>query len=204
MVNITLTVPEDLKAEMDKYQEVNWSDVFRRGIQSYIQLRQNPVPNLDCELKAVRMSSTWASSVPVLLVFLSVKNQMTTDIVVDRILMDLVFYEPPYQSEVLGGLHCQYFQFRHIPANSSSVFEIEGYPDERFIELFTKSIQKTFTVEALTVSTYVQGFVNPKIASKLQIRIPFDEWKEQAESALGQINAKRARMSRAKTPLDAR
>ena len=33
MVNITLTVSEDLKKKMDQFAEVNWSEVARQAIQ---------------------------------------------------------------------------------------------------------------------------------------------------------------------------
>ncbi len=36
MVSITLSVPEDLKQEMDKFQEINWSAVAREAIKRKI------------------------------------------------------------------------------------------------------------------------------------------------------------------------
>ena len=32
MVNLTLTVPEDLKKKMDQFPEMNWSEVARQAI----------------------------------------------------------------------------------------------------------------------------------------------------------------------------
>ena len=32
MVNITLSIPEDLKKEMEKFPEINWSEVARSSI----------------------------------------------------------------------------------------------------------------------------------------------------------------------------
>lgn len=37
MVNITLTVPENLKKELQKHQEVNWSAVMRRAMQEHLR-----------------------------------------------------------------------------------------------------------------------------------------------------------------------
>lgn len=37
MVNITLSVPEDLKEELQKYDEVNWSAVIRRALQEHLK-----------------------------------------------------------------------------------------------------------------------------------------------------------------------
>jgi len=33
MVNMTLAVPEELKKQMDKFPEINWSEVARKAIQ---------------------------------------------------------------------------------------------------------------------------------------------------------------------------
>lgn len=37
MVNITLSVPEDLKEELQKHDEVNWSAVIRRALQEHLR-----------------------------------------------------------------------------------------------------------------------------------------------------------------------
>ena len=36
MVNITLSIPEDLKKEMEKFPEINWSEVARDSIKKKI------------------------------------------------------------------------------------------------------------------------------------------------------------------------
>lgn len=38
MVNITLAVPEDLKKEMEKFPEINWSALIREAIKKRIIL----------------------------------------------------------------------------------------------------------------------------------------------------------------------
>ena len=37
MVNITLAIPEDLKQELQKHEEVNWSAVIRKALQEYLR-----------------------------------------------------------------------------------------------------------------------------------------------------------------------
>ena len=37
MVNITLSVPEDLQEELKKHQEVNWSAVIRKALQDHLR-----------------------------------------------------------------------------------------------------------------------------------------------------------------------
>ena len=36
MVNITLSVPEELKKEMDKFPEMNWSEIARASIKQRV------------------------------------------------------------------------------------------------------------------------------------------------------------------------
>ena len=38
MPNMTLAIPEDLKARMDHFKEMNWSEVARQAIYSKIEL----------------------------------------------------------------------------------------------------------------------------------------------------------------------
>lgn len=38
MVSITLSVPEELKKEMDKFQDINWSAVAREAIKNKVIL----------------------------------------------------------------------------------------------------------------------------------------------------------------------
>ena len=37
MVNITLAIPEDLKQELQKHEEVNWSAVIRKALQEHLR-----------------------------------------------------------------------------------------------------------------------------------------------------------------------
>ena len=37
MEKVTLSIPEELKKKLEKYPEVNWSEVLRRGIKERIE-----------------------------------------------------------------------------------------------------------------------------------------------------------------------
>jgi hypothetical protein len=37
MVSITLSVPEDMKEEMDEFPEINWSEIARQSIEEKIR-----------------------------------------------------------------------------------------------------------------------------------------------------------------------
>ncbi len=37
MANITLTVPEDLRAELQTHKEVNWSEVMRKAMREHLR-----------------------------------------------------------------------------------------------------------------------------------------------------------------------
>lgn len=38
MANITLTIPEDLRDEIQKHKEVNWSAVTRKAMQNHLNM----------------------------------------------------------------------------------------------------------------------------------------------------------------------
>lgn len=38
MVSITLSVPKDMKIEMESFQEINWSEVARQAIRKKLQM----------------------------------------------------------------------------------------------------------------------------------------------------------------------
>jgi len=196
MVNFTVTIPEDLKGEMDRYQEVNWSEVFRKSVQSYIQARKNPKPSLDFECRDVFLNSNWALSKPDVLFQLLVKNMMDVDVILDRILMDTRFYDSTEASDCVGGFECKYLEPHQIPANSSLQISVRCHPDEEFVRMFSDYIENTFVVD-MSITAYVQGFVNPSIKPNLQVKVPFDEWKKQAKFALELIDRKRTRMMKA-------
>lgn len=37
MEKLTLSIPEELKKKLDKYSEVNWTEVLRRGIKEKLE-----------------------------------------------------------------------------------------------------------------------------------------------------------------------
>ena len=40
MVNLTVTIPEDLRKELQNHNEVNWSAVIRRSLKQHLQKLQ--------------------------------------------------------------------------------------------------------------------------------------------------------------------
>lgn len=38
MVNLTLAIPDDMKKEMDKFPEMNWSEIARASIKKRLEL----------------------------------------------------------------------------------------------------------------------------------------------------------------------
>jgi hypothetical protein len=194
MVNFTVTVPEDLKTEMDRFEEVNWSLVFRNSVLNYIQARQNPQPKLDYELKAVGVVPNWASWRPDVFFEVNVKNLMDASILVDRMVLFARFYGSAEGNDCLGGFECYHLEPRSIPANSSSVIQVQAYPDEDFMRRFSTFISRSFVVE-VDIRTYVQGFPNESTKVNIRVKVPFDEWKEQSKRALNLIDEKRRKMS---------
>ena len=51
MPNLTINVPDQLKAEMDTLSEVNWSEICRKAISRYIAQRKNPSPQIELDVR---------------------------------------------------------------------------------------------------------------------------------------------------------
>ena len=87
MPNVTISVSDELKADMDRIAEVNWSEVCRNAISRYITERKNPSPNIELDLRSSRLTAdTFETGYPTLSIDLRIYNKMDSAITVDRIL----------------------------------------------------------------------------------------------------------------------
>src|SRR3989304_6794006 len=87
MPNVTITVSEELKTEMDKYSEVSWSEICRNAIASYIAQRVAPAPKIERDVRNSMLDNyDYETGYPTLIVDLRIQNRMNTEVTVDRIL----------------------------------------------------------------------------------------------------------------------
>jgi hypothetical protein len=181
VVNFTVTISEELKAEMDRYPEVNWSEVFRKNIQSYMQVRQNPTPQLDFEMKEAHVSWNWLLAQPRISVFLRIVNRLAADVLLDRILFSVAVLTSTTR-EARGGFEGQYLQYRQLSSSKSTDVELSLYPDAELLERLTNKLEATFVLQ-LDLTACVEGYPNPCVKQIIG-KVPIDEWKNEVGTAL--------------------
>jgi hypothetical protein len=181
MVNFTVTVTEELKAEMDRYPEVNWSEVIRKSIQTYTQTRQNPTPQLEFELKEAHVHWDWLLGQPRIGLHIRVTNKLTVDVLLDRITFTIGFLVSQTR-DAKGGFAGQYLQFRQIPADKSTDLEFTVYPDADTLRRLTSLLESTFLLQ-LDLTACVKDYPNPLFKQVLG-KVPIDEWRNEVNTAL--------------------
>jgi hypothetical protein len=180
MPNVTISVPDDLKNEMDKLQEVNWSEVSRKAIAKYIDERKTPTPRVEFDIRDVRIECySWHSGFAVLRVPLRIHNMMESEIVVDRVLFNVRFSEGDIQHGIGSGND---LYKRTIGPNSSGeaqlVLELTREKIRSLADVFTS----TFLCQ-LECVLFAEGYKNP-YSQQMHTKIPIDEWKE----AVGRVS----------------
>jgi hypothetical protein len=184
VVNFTVTMPEELKAEMDKYPEVNWSEVIRKSVQGYLQSRQYPIPQLDVEIYEYNVNWNWIVGRPQILFNLKLTDKMNADIVIDRIMYTLTFtaLAPDNERVPKGGFEGSFLHYRQLTKNTILQMGVHFYPEVETLKKLTDEMQATFTIDA-TLYIYVQGFANPFIKT-VSTKVPIDEWRNMVSSAI--------------------
>jgi hypothetical protein len=201
MVNFTVSLPEELKAEMDKFPDVNWSELTRKSIQNYLRNRASIEPPLEFTLEKVdfiltdnlvwtfgvgniRKISTQHSYIgeyfvkPTMLVSLGILNKLDSQLIIDRILFYVRFAEAKFQENFLN-----YIKISPGDSGSNSVYIPLSPP----VDMLKRSSDKIQGIDILLIA-YVQGFAAPVIKG-LSISVPINDWKNQVKSVLAKYNA---------------
>lgn len=184
MVNVTVSVSDDLKAEMDKYPNVNWSEVTRKAFQTYIQNLKKSYPPLEVEIKGVRIGYDKALMKPLMILHLNITNKLGSKIVIDRMLFRVEFCKEYSRAQLQGAFQLESLKFH--PISEETTVRVILYPDVNMLRRLRDKMNKTFWLYIVT-EIYVQGFDSPEIKVPY-IKIPIDEWKEQVEEALDSPN----------------
>lgn len=180
MPNITLSVSEELKAEMDKLTEVRWSEICRDAISRYIVQRKNPSPRIELELRSSRITHyDFSTGYPTLSLDLRIHNRMDTEITVDRILANARFIK---DSTYLAIGNAHDLRKKNIPPNSSGPATIHLLlPTEKIREL-KGEFESTFNCE-VSCYIFVEGFKNGYNKS-VKTKVPIDQWEDVVAKAL--------------------
>jgi hypothetical protein len=180
MPNVTISVPDDLKSEMDKLNEVNWSEVSRKAIAKYIDERKNPAPRVEFDLREVRLDSySFETGSPTLTIPLRIHNMTESEMVVDRILFNVSFLDKGYQYAI-GPSHDLYK--RVIGPNSVGEAQLALELPREKIEFFAEKFSESFHCLVRCI-LFAEGFRNP-YNNEVRTRIPIDDWNKFVEKVL--------------------
>jgi len=171
MVNVTISVPEALKSRMDAHSKENWSKVCRDAIEARIRLLENPVPEMKVELREVRFG--YQKGKPGLLLDFSFKNEMNTQLVLDRMFFDVDFHPTPGITVDIGS--SEELRKRIIPMGKYLMLpHVEVDPDT--ILRVDEQLSRTFQC-AVLITGFFEGFKEAYIMNRM-VKVPIDEWRE--------------------------
>jgi len=181
MPNVTITVPEELKTQMDKYSEVSWSEISRNAISQYIAQRENPTPRIDLDFRQSRMDyHDWETGYPTLIVDLRIQNRMSTKIIVDRILSTARTEDKTSHTVVFGQANDLHRKI--IQPNSVGLATLRlTFPQEKLEECRDK-FENTFDCKFIC-SVYVDDFNEP-YRQEFTVQIPIDLWNKVINKAV--------------------
>lgn len=186
MVNFTVSIPEDLKAEMDKFPDVNWSELTRKSIQIYLENRKNPFPPLEFEIKGAHISYEHDLMRPSMSLSLKAMNKLDSELIIDRILFKVEFDKEYGRQKLEGAFTGKSLEYEPILPNESKIV-IRFYPQVDMLRRLSDKMEATFWVY-VTLTVYVQGFRSPQI-KVVSIKVPIDEWKNEVKTALNSYDA---------------
>ena len=180
MPNVTISVPDKLKAEMDKLSEVSWSEICRNAISRYIAQRKNPNPIIELSLPQAGITHySFETGYPSLMLELKIHNRMDSEITIDRVLVNAKFVKE-------GGFYpigsAYDLRKRNIGSNSTGGATIHLIlPKEKIREL-ENIFKSTFECQIRCI-VFVEGFRN-EYNQEVKMRIPIDDWNDVVTKAL--------------------
>jgi hypothetical protein len=173
MPNVTISVPDELKAEMDKLSEVNWSEISRKAISEYIAQRKNPHPTISLDLREARLEMYYPYGQPSIMLTLNIHNKMAIKLTIDRILFNVRFRTNQESREFRVGLGFD-LNRRALEPNSISNTVLSLPLFKWKLEELEGNFSSTFPciVECTVIA---DGFNNP-YHQEVRTEIPIDRW----------------------------
>lgn len=174
MPNVTISVSDQLKADMDTLLEVNWSEICRNAISSYISQRKNPAPNIELTLAQSSITHySYDTGYPTLNIDLTIHNKMDSDITVDRILSKVMFTDENRMHPI--GVAYD-LRRRNIKANSNGSSTIRLILHKEKLLGLEDVFKSTFDCY-ISCAVFVDGFGN-EYHQDVKTTIPIDIWKD--------------------------
>lgn len=170
-VNVTISVPEALKSRMDAHPKENWSKVCRDAIEARIRMLENPVPDMKVELREVRFG--YQKGKPGLFLDFSFKNEMNTQLILDRMFFEVDFHPTPGITVDIGSSvelrkriipMGKYPMFPHVEVDLDTVLRV----DEQLVRPFQC---------AVLITGFFEGFKDAYTINR-SVKVPIYEWRE--------------------------
>jgi hypothetical protein len=172
MANLTISIPDDLKAQMDtQFPETNWSSVCRSAIQQYIFSRQGQYPHLDVFIDSIVQEATTELGQPGIRTNLRIENRTPLELLIDRINLVISIVSG---ADVIVGRETWHLAPISLYPNRSN-FAQDFFPISPDELVRTESLVKQSPVIRVKVNAYVTGFQMP-VQVQLQSKVPLDDW----------------------------
>lgn len=188
MVNLTVSIPEKLKEEMDKFSNVNWSELTRKAIQSYLKNRTASYPPIDFTIDGMSITYDDIINQPKIFFRLKTINKLDSQLIIDRILFTVEFDKEFGRNKRQGAFNDQSLEYQKIlSAENNTTIYLSSFPNAELLRKLSKILQSTFWIY-VTLHVYVKGFDNPQIKVPY-IKVAIDEWKNQITYVLNKFDS---------------
>lgn len=172
MVNFTITIPEDLKAEMDKLTDVNWSDVCRQAIRMYLTTRFQSNPPVLVSIESVSLETGYPDRLQVMI---ALTNEIDSKIQLERIEFRIKLFGG--QQWDLGAGIC--YTAKEIPPKRRVTVPLRSEVRLEWLAVFNQATNQMFQC-SVDIDVYAHGFSQPTRFSGLPV-IPIDVWRRSAD-----------------------
>jgi len=169
MVNVTISVPEDLRAKMDQHPQINWSEVCRKAISECISLIERTYPTVEGELE--NLSFRLIRSCPVLIILIRFRNDTDFDIILDRIEYSVTFETTRGAASPGEGVQILKKKFR---PHTDKVVQISLEMNPFEVLKYNQMVERTFTCST-AITAYFNNFPEPYVTALKRI-VPIDDW----------------------------
>ena len=185
MVNVTITVPDSLKKEMDELSEVVWSPICRDAISRYIFERNNPSPMIEISSNEIYLrdgSNDHEIGYPTIRIPLRIHNKMSIGATIDRVIFRIKFWKNSRAFPVGEGHDLYKLWISGNSTHSKNIFLV--LLREKLEEL-KNTFDSTFTCE-IKFTIFVDNFKQPYTGT-VHTRIPIDDWNKTINKSLGEM-----------------
>jgi hypothetical protein len=174
MVNMTFSIPDDLKAEMDRIEEVSWSKVASNAIKGYLYSRLVESPQLEILLRDVS-PSVQVETGPALIASLRVENRMPIEGMIDRVRFQVSLVTGSNVLMSRDGWHLTPIWLRaNRPSDLQYPIPVDADDVIRTAHLVKQTLLVRAKVEVFVRASW--GDFQQPYRSEVYSKLPSDDW----------------------------